>query len=768
MQPGEMAQRLRHDLIKHLDIPEAGQTLGADDARVLLRRVFDTATGLCRQAENWAFRFRRDPDWVPSLDPALRDVERAARDIAAREKQWKRTLHDGGTVDAETAQLLARAAETVRAFERACDECDAPDDADDALAFFGFGDFPDAPTPPSPTQSDGEPSPTPSPARGRENVGLRSTPSERKRNAASGAHDDDITASAGTPDSAPQADDARLRVLVVDDHLMSIDRLQAHGTFQKRFDWITLCDRTCECRTCPEREHCEKRRARTYAEVLRALGKARDANRPADALLMDVRFDDLASDELLWIPDMPDLNREANVKALQGLIIAREIRRTPGLGHIPIVLMTALSRLPQGADRLLAGLEGLQFVDDDDSLETLATRVESVVRVGREAPVEFGYFWGSAPQMQAVRRQIEIMSLGPRTVFLTGPSGAGKSSLVEHVIYPLSHRRCLVTLDLSSVPDSLVESELFGHVKGAYSGATHDRTGLIEEADGGILFLDEIGNLSPENQRRLLLFLQDKMVRRVGASHETRRRVDVKVVVATHLDLAEEVAAGRFRFDLYMRFSPAMRITLPALADRRDDMPAFVETLATRIVRSEDMRPHIEEITRRSGARGDVAIDFGAGARPAPQSLCIRFKPATRDLFLAYSWPGNTRELESVLDTLILKALYDLRVSGSQSRIVEIDHYYAMSLLGTISTASAPRVTPDAIAADAPWDIGPQADFPELRRTLETRYLRQVFDACRGDVARMGEMLFGDAGMQHKIAVRLNQLGLSVRKLRKG
>ena len=201
------------------------------------------------------------------------------------------------------------------------------------------------------------------------------------------------------------------------------------------------------------------------------------------------------------------------------MIIARQIRRMPQFRHIPIVLMTARSHLPQGAAGLLEGLEGLQFVDDDDSLETLASRLESVVKMGREAPVEQGYFWGTSPKIQQIRRLVEIMSIGPRTVFINGPSGSGKSALVEHIIYPLSQRKRLVTLDLSAVPDTLVESELFGHVKGAYSGATHDRVGLIEEADGGILFLDEIGNLSFENQRKLLLFMQDKMVRRVGAAH---------------------------------------------------------------------------------------------------------------------------------------------------------------------------------------------------------------------------------------------------------
>ena len=718
MQPLEMSRRLRHDLIKHLDIPSPDCDLSESEAHVLLRRLFDTGTGLCRMAEVWGFKFRRDDDWNDALEKPLARVEAAARDLAQRESQLKSQIPLGGRVPPESIAMIKRVIDAVHAFEDACADLHAH--GDDEKVAFDFFQF--------------------------------SSPIEANHDL-----------------QEPESTQERLRVLVVDDHLMSIDRLQAHPTFRKRFTWATRCDKSCECLNCPEREQCELRRARTFRDVVNVLGRAHDRHQHVDALLMDVRFDDLSADELLWIPEMPDLNHEEDVKALQGLIIARELIKTPKFSRIPIVLMTALNHLPQGASSLLEALEGFQFVDDDDSLETLATRVESVVRMGREAPVEQGYFWGSSPKIQAVRRQIEIMSLGPRTVYLAGPSGAGKSSLVEQIIFPLSQRKKLVTLDLSSVPDTLVESELFGHVKGAYSGATHDRIGLIEEADGGILFLDEIGNLSLENQRKLLLFLQDKMVRRVGASHESRKHVDVKVVVATHLELSEEVAAGRFRFDLYMRFGPAMRITLPSLAERRDDLPAFIENIAIKIANSDDMKPHLIAIRKRTDAKGNIIVDFASSPHVGNGDLCIRFKDATRELFLHYAWPGNTRELESVLDTLILKALYDLQISESKSRIVEIDHYYAMSLLGGIEKKTNDvRESPTQKNAFL-GDIGPQVDFAQLRKTLEKRYLCHIFERCQGDIAQMGEVLFHDpsAAMQHKITVRLNQLGLSLRKLRK-
>ena len=733
MTPNEMARRIRHDLIKHLDIPEPERELDVNEAHVLIRRLFDSGTGISRLGAVWGFKLRRDEGWKSELETPLCAIEQACTALARREAFVRKNLMMGGYVDAETLRMLHQVVDAVHQFEDVCTRL-APDENDDALAALDFFDL----TVPSHEES-GVPQ-----------------------------MDTSQTSKQDTKEQKNSGDE-RYTLLVVDDHLMSIDRLQAHPTFRKRFKWLTRCDKTCECLQCPDRESCQLRRARTYQETVEALSHAQNAGQSVDALLMDIRFDDLNDADLLWLPEIPALNTQETVQSLQGLLIARQLRRMPEFRHIPVVLMTARSRLPKGAARLLEGLEGLQFVDDDDSLDALAARLESVVKLGHEAPIEQGYFWGTSPKIQHARRQIEIMSLGPRTVFITGPSGAGKSSLVEHIIYPLSGRKNLVTLDLSSVPDTLVESELFGHVKGAYSGATSDRTGLIEEADGGILFLDEIGNLSLENQRKLLLFLQDKMVRRVGAAHETRKHVDVKVVAATHLDLSAEVAAGRFRFDLYMRLGPAMRIELPSIAERREDLPAFVETLVLKILQGDEMRPEVDELVRRNRCTRDIEVDYGTGTKFHSDGICVRFKPATRELFHTYHWPGNTRELESVLDTLILKALYDLRIADSSSRIIEIDHFYAMSLLGGIESVQTEN-TELPLSADKKLELGRVADFAELRQQLERTYLCRAFDLCKGDLGRMGQELFGDDSpqMQHKIAVRMNQLGLSIKKLKKG
>ena len=741
MTPNEMAKRLRHDLIKHLDIPKPGARLSDAEISFLLQRLFDSGTGSCKMAAVWGFKLRKDPAFEPRLDAPLKAVENKAADLYRDENALRRKLIAAHVCPDEFIQKIQALADAVQAFENIC--TDAPDlDETAALDFFGFGSA-------QPTAAQSAPKPS----------GDFSQPANL-----------DIQ--------------QKIKLLVVDDRLMSIARLQAHPIFQERFTFTTLCDQKISCANCPRANACELKRARNYIDVLTALSLRNDP--PIRALLMDVRFDELSKDELLWLPELPNLNQEPKVKALQGLIIARQIRRTPKYSHIPIIMMTARSRLPDGASLLLEGLEGLQFVDDEASLDVLAARIESVIKLGQEAPVESGYFWGTSPLIQQTRRQIEIMSQGPRTVYLSGQSGSGKSALVEHIIFPLSRRKKLVTLDLSAIPDTLVESELFGHVKGAYSGAASDRIGLIEEADGGVLFLDEIGNLSLENQRKILLFLQDKMVRRVGAAHDTRKHVDVKVVVATHLDLSKEVAAGRFRFDLYMRFGPAMRIDIPALQERKADLPQLVATLAEKIARSEDMTPAVNEHIRRCGAKNLIQVDFASRLSPDPDSLCIRFKPATRELFMNHPWPGNIRELESVLDTLILKALFDLRIAQSKSRIIEIDHYYAMNMLGLFNTHHAddaqplsPKDTPISLKEttlqyvdESPQPLPPEQplakDFAELRQNLERDYLRAVYDSVQGDLARMGEKLFGDssANMKHKIIVRMNQLGMRLRDIK--
>ena len=224
---------------------------------------------------------------------------------------------------------------------------------------------------------------------------------------------------------------------------------------------------------------------------------------------------------------------------------------------------------------------------------------------------------GRSPLLATSLALAEKVARHPSTVLVTGESGTGKE-LVARYIHRASPRSALpfVAVNCGAIPESLLESELFGHAKGAFTGATTERDGLFAEADGGTLFLDELGELPMPLQVKLLRALQEGEVRRVGDS--VARTVDVRLVAATARDLEADVAEGRFRADLYYRVN-VVRIHLPALRERTEDVPELV-------------RHFIDRFNRR------LMLDI-AGATPA----------AMRAL-MEYPWPGNVRELENVIE----------------------------------------------------------------------------------------------------------------------
>jgi len=258
------------------------------------------------------------------------------------------------------------------------------------------------------------------------------------------------------------------------------------------------------------------------------------------------------------------------------------------------------------------------------------TRLEALERRLRERQGFHGLV-GESPAMQEVYALVERLAEVETTVLVTGASGTGKE-LVAEAIHETGGRRGkpLVRVNCSALTESLLESELFGHVKGAFTGAVADRVGRFAAADGGTIFLDEIGDITPQLQVRLLRVLENKEIERVGES--VPRRVDVRIVAATNRDLPGLIAAGRFREDLYYRLR-VVEVRLPPLRERASDIPLlarhFLEKLGSRLGR------------RAEGVSGEAM-----------------------QLLLAYPWPGNVRELEHALERAIVVASSSLVTSG--------------------------------------------------------------------------------------------------------
>ncbi len=228
---------------------------------------------------------------------------------------------------------------------------------------------------------------------------------------------------------------------------------------------------------------------------------------------------------------------------------------------------------------------------------------------------------GSSAPIENIKNIIAKVAPTEARVLITGANGTGKE-LVARQLHEKSERSSasLVEVNCAAIPSELIESELFGHVKGAFTSAVRDRAGKFEAADGGTLFLDEIGDMSLSAQAKVLRALQESMITRVGADKDIR--VNVRVVAATNKDLKKEIEAGRFREDLYHRLAVIL-IPVPTLNDRRDDIPVLISHFAAKIAQEQGNSPK---------AFTDSAIE----------------------LLQAYDWTGNIRELRNVVERLII------------------------------------------------------------------------------------------------------------------
>ncbi|MBR9911872.1 MAG: nitric oxide reductase transcriptional regulator NorR [Gammaproteobacteria bacterium] len=320
---------------------------------------------------------------------------------------------------------------------------------------------------------------------------------------------------------------------------------------------------------------------------------------------------------------------------------------------------------------------------------------------------------GNSPAMEALKREIEAVSASDLSVLIYGETGVGKE-LVAQQIHQQSTRAeaPLVYVNCAALPENLVESELFGHIKGAFSGATQLRAGKFEVADGGTLFLDEVGELPLAAQAKLLRALQCGEIQRLG--NDTPLSVDVRIVAATNRQLPEEVAAGRFRADLYHRLS-VYPIQVPALRQRQRDAVLLAGYF-------------LEQQRRRFGLQA------------------VRLTRETQAQLLHYHWPGNVRELQHSISRALLKAKSRHRTTPALLHITpeDLDIPRQESPAATTSAAAEIHQPPPAIA-----------NLKQATDNFQRQLLEQALQANQNSQAQAAKQLGMDRSNFHRLKKRL-------------
>ena len=363
--------------------------------------------------------------------------------------------------------------------------------------------------------------------------------------------------------------------------------------------------------------------------------------------------------------------------------------------HIKIVLLTAQGTVDTAVEAIQAGAEDyLTKPLDPYKLRRLLERLAEINRQKRENQAlrrqlsergRFGRIIGNSPGMRSLYQVLEQAAPTPASMLILGESGTGKE-LVAQTIHQLSPRAAapFIALNCAAIPDTLLESEIFGHEKGAFTGATERRAGCFELADRGTLFLDEIAEMTAATQVKLLRVLQERKFRRLGG--RTEQEVDVRVLAATNIDPAIAIRDGRLREDLYYRLN-VFSIVLPPLRERRDDLPLLIQAF-------------IDEFNTRDH-RGITAV--------APEAMRVLEQ---------YEWPGNIRELRNVIERATILA---------RGELIELAH------LPPLGAVAAPAVTGPANGVTiAPGMTVDQAEQKLILATL---------DSAAGNKTRAAEML---------------------------
>ena len=374
---------------------------------------------------------------------------------------------------------------------------------------------------------------------------------------------------------------------------------------------------------------------------------------------------------------------DVNLPGVGGLEVQQQLA-TAEL-HVPVIFITGHGDIPTSVRAMKSGaLEFLTKPLDGDAL--LAAIRQAMARSPKETPARrkaartvFHPMVGQSPAFRAVMDRVAMVASTDSTVLILGETGTGKERVAQ-AIHARSHRssRPMISLNCAAIQPSLIASELFGHERGAFTGALHQRLGRFELAEGGTIFLDEIGDLPAETQIALLRILQEREFERVGGNQPIR--ADVRVIAATHCDLRAATAAGSFRNDLYYRLN-VFPIHVPPLRERPSDIPLLIE--------------HFLRIQSSKLARGIRGVD-----------------EKTLEIMRSYSWPGNVRELQNAIERWAIVS----RTAGV-----------------LINESWFPREVPPAVTVDHEQAADGTVNFRGYLETVERNLIGRAMMAAGGN-----------------------------------
>ena len=373
------------------------------------------------------------------------------------------------------------------------------------------------------------------------------------------------------------------------------------------------------------------------AAIRRVLGKI--LSEESDAYKVEEAEDGLAGLEKIKNEDYDLVLCDIKMPKMDGVEVLEAVKKIKP--EIPVVMISGHGDLETAINTMRLG--AFDYISKPPDLNRLLNTVRNaldrkvlvVENKMLKKKVSKNYeMVGNSEPINHIKEIIEKVAPTDARVLITGPNGTGKE-LVAHWLHEKSDRSAapFIEVNCAAIPSELIESELFGHVKGAFTSAVKDRAGKFEAADKGTIFLDEIGDMSLSAQAKVLRALQENMIQRVGAEKDIK--VDVRVIAATNKDLKKEIAEGRFREDLYHRLAVIL-IKVPALNERRDDIPILVEHFAEKIASEQGTAPK-------------------------------KFSAAAINLLKEYDWTGNIRELRNVVERLII--LGSAEISESDVRL---------------------------------------------------------------------------------------------------